>query len=103
MRTDGEAELGSMGRMITWLLTERLAVIPGMRVIAESTVRRQMLESMDLKHAGERLGVAAVLAGELTRKNGGFLLQFELIDPVDGALIGGAMIERAWQASVPCE
>jgi DNA-binding winged helix-turn-helix (wHTH) protein len=103
LKTQEEAELGSMGRVITWILTERLATVPGMRIMAESTVRRHQLENADPRQVGECLGVGAVLAGELTRQNGELILQFELIDAVDGALRGGAMIERAWQAGVRCE
>lgn len=103
MKTDGEAELGSMGRIITWLLTERLAAVPGMRVMAESTVRRYQLENADPRQLGESLRVEAVLFGELTRQSGELFLRFELIDARDGALLGGAMLERAWQAGERCE
>lgn len=103
LKTDEEMELGSMGRMITWLLTERLAAVPGMRVMAESTVKHHKLENVHPRQVGECLDVEAVLSGELTRQNGDLLLQFELIDAIDGALLGGAMVERAWQAGVRCE
>lgn len=103
LKTEEEVELVSMGRVITWILTERLAVVPGMRVMAESTVRRHRLENVDPRQVGECLGVSAVLSGELTRQNGELILQFELIDAEDGALRGGAMLERAWQAGMRCE
>lgn len=103
LRTDVEAELVSMGRVIAWILTERLAGIPGMRVMAESMVRRHKLENVDPRQVGECLGVDAILAGELTRPNGELILQFELIDAGDGSLRGGAMLERAWQAGMRCE
>lgn len=102
-KTEREADLESMSRLIVWLLTERLAVIPGIRVMAESTVRRHKLESGDPRQLGECLGVEAVLAGELTRQNGELVLQAELIDAMDGAHLGGALIERPWQAGARCE
>lgn len=103
LKTEEDAELASMGKVITWILTERLSVVPGMRVMAESAVRRHKLENADPRQIGECLGVNGVLAGELTRQNGELILQFELIDAADGALLGGAMIERAWQAGMRCE
>lgn len=103
IKTDGESDLESMGRIVMWLLTERLAAVPGMRVLAGSAVRRHKLENGEPREVGECLGVEAMLAGELTRQNGEILLQFELIDAVDGALLGGAMIERVWQTGMRCE
>lgn len=103
LKTYGDATLEPMGKIITWNLTERLAAVPGMRVMAESTVKHHTPENVDPRHVGQCLGVKAVLAGELTLQNGELILQFELIDAEDGALLGGAMVERAWQAGVRCE
>lgn len=103
LNTDGDADLRSMGRMVNWFLTERLAVIPGIRVMAESMVRCQKLEDVNPQQAGECLGVEAVLVGDLKRHDGQLILQFELIDVVDGARLGGVLIERVWEPGSRCE
>lgn len=103
LREDGDAELASMGRTIRWLLTEKLAAIPGIRVMAESTVKCQKVENMSPQQVGECLGVEAVIAGELARQNGHLTLQVELIDTMDGALRGSTMVEHKWQPGVRCE
>ncbi len=101
--TAPEGESPSMGKVITSLLIERLALIPGVRVIAESTLKSRNLASHDPLHVGELLGVEAVLTGELTRQDGDLVLQVELIDAVDGALLGGAHVRREDHPSHRCE
>jgi DNA-binding winged helix-turn-helix (wHTH) protein len=100
--TDPEEELICMGKLIASLLIERLALAPGIRVMAASTVKSYKLESSDPRQTAECLGVDAVLAGDLTRQNGHLLLQVELIDAVDGALRGGAHVQRFAQPEVSC-
>lgn len=100
---DGDAELASMGKTITWVLTERLAVLPGIRVMAESTIKRYQPEAVNPQQMGAHLGVEAVLAGELARQDGRLVLKIEIVDALDGALLGGVMLECEWQSGAHCE
>lgn len=103
VRTEPEAALISMSKTITSLLTEKLATTPGVRVMAESTVRCQKLENPDPRQIGESLGVKSVVAGELMERDGELSLQLELIDAADGALRGSAVVKRCRDSAKRCE
>ena len=103
MRTEPEAEIISLSRIITTLLRERLAVMPGIRVMAESTVKCHKIKKLNPQQLGECLGVQAIVAGEVSRQNGQLMLELELIDAADGALRCGFLLERAWPAAARCE
>lgn len=94
--SEPEEELEGLSRRIGSSLTERLARMPGMRVMAASTVRSTSLVGLSPKQAAEQLGVSAVLAGELQRTSDGFLLRVELVDSADGALLAGAHAESLY-------
>lgn len=100
---DPEPELVSLGRRVTSRLIEGLALVPGVRVIAESTIKSRKLEGLSPQLAGATLGVRAVLSGELTRQDLDLCLWVEVIDPADGALLCAARAQRPFDAHLHCE
>ena len=103
LQTDAEAEMESMGRIITWLLTTNLAAVPNLRVIADSMVKSEKLGEMNPQQAGAYLDVEAILVGELIRQHEHLALRIEMIDTADGTLVGGALVEHSWQPGANCE
>lgn len=94
--SEPEEELVGLSHRIGSCLTERLARMPGIRVMAASTMRSTALGGLSPKQAAEQLGVSAVLAGELQRKPDGCLLRMELVDSADGALLASAHAESLY-------
>lgn len=101
--SDPEPELVSLGRRLTSHLIEGLALIPGVRVIAESTIRSQKLEGLSPQLAGATLGARALLSGELARHNSDLRLRTELVDSADGTLLCAARVERPFESHSHCE
>jgi TolB-like protein len=99
----GEEELVFLGNRITSCLTDGLATIRGVRVMAESTVRSGRLDGASPQGVGKSLGVQTMLAGELTRHGAVLHLRMELIDVSDGRQISGAHAEGISQNSAPRE
>jgi TolB-like protein len=95
-----EPQLASLGKGITMCLIEKLARMPGLRVMAESTVKSHSLKGLGPQQAGQVLGVRAVLSGELTQQSAELQLRMELIDSMDGALLCGSHITRAAQPAM---
>ena len=98
-----EEELVFLGNRITSCLTDGLATIRGVRVMAESTVRSERLDGASPQGVGKNLGVQTMLAGELTRHGAVLHLRMELIDVSDGRQIRGAHAEGISQNGAPCE
>lgn len=94
--SEPDEELDDLSRRIGSSLTERLARMPGIRVMAASTVRSTALDGLSPKQAADQLGVCAVLASELHRTPDGFSLRVELVDSVDGALLSSAHAESLY-------
>lgn len=95
-----EPQLVPLGKGITMCLIEKLALMPGLRVMAESTVKSHDLAGLGPQQAGQTLGVRAVLSGELTQQGDELQLRMELIDSVDGALLCGVHVTRAAQPAL---
>ena len=68
--------------------------------MAESTLRSYNLEGLSPQQAGQRLGVEAVLSGELTRRDSELFLWMELVDAADGALLRVAHVESDLQSAL---
>jgi len=99
----GAEHLGFLASSVTSQLTDEISAIDGVRVIAESTVKKHWVEGEDPQRAGERLGVRSVVAGELTQHEGVLYLRVELIDVADGRQLQGAREERDLQTATQCE
>jgi DNA-binding winged helix-turn-helix (wHTH) protein len=93
--TDGsEPDLKFIGRQITCRVTNALAKIPALRVLAHGTVKQQKPQHADPKLIGEELRVDAVLVGELFRHNTGLFLNGELIGSADGRQLWGTHLNQ---------
>jgi TolB-like protein/Tfp pilus assembly protein PilF len=67
-------------------LIHGLSALPGLRVMARSSVFRYKGKGTDPRDAGRELGVAAVLSGRVSLRSGALVITAELID-----------VERGWQ------
>lgn len=92
-----------LARRIGSCLIEKFASVPGLRVIAETTMKGHKLEGLGPEEAGRILGAQAVLSGEFARHGKEFHLAVELIDSADGALLCRARAARSSQLIVDCE
>ena len=101
--TKVEEELIYLGSRITSCLIDEISAIPGVRVMAEGTMKSRNLEGADPQRAGESLGVRTVLSGELTQHDTALFLRMELIDVADGAQLCGAHAEQIAQPGMHCE
>lgn len=81
------------GRM-TSDLTDALSAVPGLRVLAQGMVKSHHTPGASPRVAGERMGVRAVLWGDLIMHEAALFLRMELIDVSDGAQLSAACIER---------
>jgi DNA-binding winged helix-turn-helix (wHTH) protein len=81
------------GRM-TSDLTDALSAVPGLRVLAQGMVKSHHTPGASPRVAGERMGVRAVLWGDLILHEADLFLRMELIDVSDGAQLSAACIER---------
>ncbi len=99
--TDGcEPDLTFIGRQITSRVTNALAKIPAVSVLAHGTVKHQKLQHADPKLIGEELRVDAVLVGELSRHNTSLFLNLELIDTADGRQLWGSHLNQNCESLV---
>jgi DNA-binding winged helix-turn-helix (wHTH) protein len=80
---------------ITSALTDEMSAVPGLRVLAQGMVKSHHTPGANPQLAGERMGVRAVLCGDLILHDTALFLRMELIDVSDGAQLSAACIERA--------
>jgi TolB-like protein/DNA-binding winged helix-turn-helix (wHTH) protein/Tfp pilus assembly protein PilF len=85
--TDPQAQYLSEG--ITESLVNKLSQLPGLRVIARSTMVRYQGRDMNPQQAGRELGVQAVLTGSVAQRGNSLVVQAELVRVSDGAQIWG--------------
>jgi len=86
-------ELSFLGSRITSVLTDALSGCPGMRVLAERTVRHRLANSSDPWRASGFIRVHALICGELFRHLEETTLRLELIDVRDGVHLSSTEVE----------
>jgi len=91
---DGEPALTFIGRQITSRVTNTLAKIPGLSVLASSIVKYNQLQLASPKLIGKDLQVDAVVVGELYRLNPDLFLNVELIDTANGRQLWGVQLRQ---------
>jgi serine/threonine-protein kinase len=74
---------------ITESLINSLSQLPGLRVMARSTVFRCKNKDMSPQEVGRALKVRAVLLGQLFQRGDRLILKFELVNVKDGAQLWG--------------
>jgi serine/threonine protein kinase/tetratricopeptide (TPR) repeat protein len=79
---------------ITESLINLLSRLPGLRVMARSTVFRYKGPAVDPREVGRALGVRAVLTGRLSLRGNRLLLGAELVDVNDGSQLWGEQYDR---------
>ncbi|MGA8311905.1 MAG: winged helix-turn-helix domain-containing protein [Terriglobales bacterium] len=96
----GEPDLAFIGRQITSRVTNALAKVAGLSVLAQSTVKHNKLQQANPKLIGEDLHVDAVVAGELSRHNPDLFLNVELIDTANGRQLWGVHLRQNGESLV---
>jgi serine/threonine-protein kinase len=84
---DSETEYLSDG--ITESIINLLSQLPGLRVMARSTVFRYKGQQADAREVGRALKVRAVLAGQLFQRGSRLVIKVELVDARDGSRLWG--------------
>ncbi len=90
---EGE-ETSRFAQGVTEELTSLAAGIPGLRVAARTSLVAMHRELKDLREAGARLGLNAVLEGSLRRSGRRVRLTMRLVDVGDGCQRWGGRFER---------
>jgi TolB-like protein/Tfp pilus assembly protein PilF len=86
-RADQNLEYFSDG--VTESIINILSHLPHLKVMARSTVFRYKGEEVDVREVGRTLGVRAVLTGRVMQVGESIVLNFELVDVIDGSQIWG--------------
>ncbi|MGH8245469.1 MAG: hypothetical protein ACREUU_03450, partial [Gammaproteobacteria bacterium] len=89
---DQEAEYLSDG--LTESLISRLSQLPGLRVMARSTVFRYKDKDMDPQAVGQALNVGAVLTGRVQQRGDALIIGMELVDVANGWQLWGEQYHR---------
>ena len=91
-RSDASHEFLADG--ITEEVINNLAQIPGLRVMARTTVFRYKGQDVDPQQIGHKLNVDAILTGRLSHHNEQMTIQADLVRVSDGAQIWGQQFTR---------
>ena len=83
-------------------VTDGLAKISALRVLAYSTVKHVTSENANPQRIGKRLGVDGVIFGELFWQGTDLLLHVELIDMADGSQMWGAQLQQKCESMIEC-
>ncbi len=94
-RSDASHEFLADG--ITEDVINNLVQIPGLRVMARTTVFRYKGQDIDPQQIGQKLKVDAILTGRLTHHNEEMTIQADLVRVFDGAQIWGHQFTRPEQ------
>jgi serine/threonine-protein kinase len=89
---DPDTEYLSEG--ISESIINALSQLPGLRVLARSTVFRYKGREVDPQEVGRELKVRAVLMGQLVRRGDRLVLKAELVDVKDGSQLWGEQYNR---------
>lgn len=90
----GDLEHEYLSDGIAGSLINRLATIPKLRVIAQSTVSRYKGRVTDAQAIGRELNVRAVLTGKMMQSGGSLRIGTELVDVITGTQLWGAQYNR---------
>ncbi len=91
-RGDASADYVSDG--LTENLIQQLSHLPGLKVIARSSILRYKGQAADPATVGRELGVQTVLVGRMRTRDGQLLLNLELADARDQNRLWGTQLQR---------
>jgi serine/threonine-protein kinase len=94
VNTNLDADADYLSDGITESIITALSQLPGLRVMARSTVFRYKGRDVDALEVGRALKVRAVLTGHLARRGDRLTLQTELVAVKDGARLWGERYDR---------
>jgi TolB-like protein len=83
------AELEYLSDRITESIIHSLSQLPGIRVVARSTVFRYKGRDLDPQQVGRELRIRAVLAGRVVDRDGTLAIDAELVDVAGGWRLWG--------------
>jgi eukaryotic-like serine/threonine-protein kinase len=86
-------DAGYLGDGLTESLIEQLSRVPALKVMARATVSRYR-GNADPQDSGKKLGVGAVLTGDVSRRNDQLSVSAELIETSTGARLWGEKYDR---------
>ena len=89
-----DARMEYLSDGITETLINLLAQLPGLRVVARSTVFRYKGQSADLRQVGRELNVRAVVTGRVAQQEQSLVVAVELVDAASGFQLWGERYER---------
>ena len=87
--TSGSADTEYLCDGLTDRIIDALSQLPGLRVMARSTVFRYKGRGVAPQSIGRDLGVQTILTGRVTQRGGVVSMQIELVDSKDGAHLWG--------------
>ncbi|MGH9901689.1 MAG: BTAD domain-containing putative transcriptional regulator, partial [Pyrinomonadaceae bacterium] len=85
----GDPELEYLSDGITESVIHSLSRLPGLRVMAWSTVSRYRNAETNPQEVGRALGVRGVLTGRVVQSGDGLIVKIELVDAHDGSHLWG--------------
>ena len=94
VNTSADPDTEYLADGITESLITLLSRLPGLRVMARSTVFRYKGREVDVQEVGRALQVRAVLTGRLLQRGARLILKAELVNVADGALLWGERYDR---------
>jgi serine/threonine-protein kinase len=94
VNANNDANTDYLSDGITESLINSLSQIPGLRVIARSTVFRYKGKEHDAQKIGSELGVRAVLMGRVLQRGDTLTIQVDLVDTRDGSQLWGEQYTR---------
>ena len=92
-KADGDPEKEYLGLGITESLIDALSRLPGVRVMALTTVVHFRGPNLDARAVGRELGVDAVLTGRLVERQDTLLIAAELVDTKRGWRLWGGQFQ----------
>jgi TolB-like protein len=101
LSNNGSSEMALRCARITSRLLDGLPTVTQCRIMAQATVKSYNIDGRGPQHAGQVLGVDAVITGELLRSGKTLFLRAELIDVSDGSQLCGAHAEAVDTPGAP--
>ncbi|MFY9571190.1 MAG: tetratricopeptide repeat protein, partial [Blastocatellia bacterium] len=94
VNASGDADVEYLSDGITETIINKLSQVTSLRVMARSTVFAYKGKENDPREVGRRLGVGAVLTGNLIRRGDSLIIGLELVSVDDGRQLWGEQYSR---------